>query len=128
MKCNIVNFCIVFSHFVLPPLSSVAAAEAPLSFSSYFVMIIVIIIVIILSACPASSPKRWVFKQYCSQDGDQLNLAIALGAQTEDVRNPLHTPTSYLPCNPSSLSSLAWNFVSFYPCVNTVSLLRHHVK
>lgn len=128
MKCNIVNFCVLFSHFMLPPLPSVAAAEAPLSFSSYFVMIIVIIVVIILSVCPAPSPRRSFLQAVPLPGWGSAQPYYRIGCTDWDVRNSLHTPTSYLPCSPSSVSSLAWNFVSFYSCVDTVSLLRHQVK
>jgi hypothetical protein len=108
-------------------LSSVAAARAPLSFSPYFVMIIVII-VIILSVCPAPSPRRSFLQAVLFPGWGSAQSFYRVGCTDWDIRHPLHTPISYLPCSPSSVSSLAWNFFSFYPCVDTVSLLRHQVK
>jgi len=91
-------------------------------------MILIITIVIILFVCPAPSPRRSFLLAVPLPGWTSAQSCYRIGCTDWDTRNPLHTPTSYLPCSPSSLSSLVWNFFSFCPGVDTVSLLRHQVK
>jgi hypothetical protein len=130
MKSNIGNFCVVFSHFVLRSYYQQLQQQELRDHFLHILWwsIVIIIIVIILFVCPAPSLRRSFLQAVLLPGWLSAQSCYGIGCTDCDMRNPLHTPTSYLPCIPSSLSSLAWNFYSFYPCVDTVSLLRHQVK